>query len=98
MFKPSVRCAWHYAKGEVKGSLIRTFTVFLKFISMPGMVPGPWALGTQQETTHTLSLLLWGLQCSVSHPGNWMFNLGSVSSVRKAGMGRGGEVIGARMW
>ena len=67
-------------------------------ISMPGMVPGPWALGTQQETTHTLSLLLWGLQCSVSHPGNWMFNLGSVSSVRKAGMGRGGEVIGARTW
>ena len=95
-FKPSVCCARHYAKGGVKGSLIRTFTVFLKFISTPGMVPGPWALGTQQETKHTLFLLLWGLQCSASHSGNCLIWV--PCPVRKAGMGWGGEVIGARTW
>ena len=84
-FKPSVCCARHYAKGGVKGSLIRTFTVFLKFISTPGMVPGPWALGTQQETKHTLFLLLWGLQCSASHSGNCLIWV--PCPVRKAGMG-----------
>ena len=75
-FKPSMHCARHYAKGGVKESLICTFTIFLKFIYMPGIVPGPWVLGMLQETKHTLFLLLWGLQCCVSHSGNWMFSLG----------------------